>query len=187
MGVYYPETDNIKVKRMKIQLRKLRSHEAGLFRQEMKKAFEKGVLDRFGDLEAAPIPPENEVDEALQDPETETFFIIADDLPAGGTIIRSKAGGKYSLDLLFIFKNFLNQHIGSAAWQVIEEHYPDAALWETCTPYFDRRNIHFYLHKCGFHIVEFFNEFHREEHDLTEEFKDINTSGFFRFEKVMKP
>jgi hypothetical protein len=34
--------------------------------------------------------------------------------------------------------------------------------------------------------VEFFNESHREEHDLTEEFKDINTSGFFRFEKVMQ-
>lgn len=28
------------------------------------------------------------------------------------------------------------------------------------TPYFEVRNIHFYVNKCGFHIVEFFNEHH---------------------------
>ena len=95
--------------------------------------------------------------------------------------------GNISADLLFIFKNFLNQHIGTAAWQAIENNYPDAVLWETYTPYFERRNIHFYINKCGFKIVEFFNELHREElHDLTNDFKDVNTSGFFRFEKVMK-
>jgi hypothetical protein len=71
--------------------------------------------------------------------------------------------------------------------QGVLDRFGDAERWETCTPYFERRNIHFYLHKCGFKIVEFFSEFHREEHDLTDKFKDINTSGFFRFEKVMKP
>ena len=30
--------------------------------------------------------------------------------------------------------------------------------WELVTPYFEVRNIHFYVNKCGFHIVEFFNE-----------------------------
>ena len=28
------------------------------------------------------------------------------------------------------------------------------------TPYFDKRNIHFYVNVCGFHITEFFNEKH---------------------------
>ena len=27
-------------------------------------------------------------------------------------------------------------------------------------PHFDRRNIHFYINRCGFHAVEFFNEHH---------------------------
>ena len=107
-------------------------------------------------------------------------------MPAGGTIIKHERFCKYSLELLFIFKEFLNKKIGSAAWMEIERNYPDAEIWETHTPYFDRRNIHFYLHKCGFKIVEFFNEFHREKHDLSNEFKDVNTSGFFRFEKIMK-
>lgn len=25
----------------------------------------------------------------------------------------------------------------------------------TCTPYFEKRNIHFYVNKCGFYIVEY--------------------------------
>lgn len=171
---------------MKIRLKKITSAEVELFRSEMKMAFEQGVIDRFGMPDAAPIPPENEVDEAMGSPCCDVFIIAADGVPAGGTIIRRGENNRYSLDLLFIFKEFLNKKIGSAAWQAIEEHYPDAELWETHTPYFERRNIHFYLHKCGFKIVEFFSEFHREEHDLTEEFKDVKTSGFFRFEKIME-
>lgn len=30
------------------------------------------------------------------------------------------------------------------------------------TPYFEKRNIHFYVNQCGFKIVEFFNEYHRD-------------------------
>ena len=170
---------------MDIVIKKITPLEVELFRTEMKCSFEQGVLDRFGTLDAAPIPPENEVDEALQNAAFDVFIITADGIPAGGAIIKKEGDGKYSLDLLFIFAEFLNKKIGTAAWQAIESHYPDARQWETCTPYFDRRNIHFYLHKCGFKIVEFFSEFHREEHDLTEEFKDINSSGFFRFEKKL--
>ncbi|MBR7137997.1 MAG: N-acetyltransferase [Lentisphaeria bacterium] len=170
---------------MNIHLRKIEDHEVPLFRREMKSAFEQGVYDRFGALDAAPIPPENEVDEALKDPQFDVFIITADGESAGGTIIKKEGEGRYSLDLLFIFKEFLNKKTGTRAWQAIEAHYPDAVVWKTFTPYFERRNIHFYLHKCHFRIVEFFSEFHREEHDLTEEFKDVNTSGFFRFEKIM--
>lgn len=28
------------------------------------------------------------------------------------------------------------------------------------TPYFEKRNIHFYVNRCGFHIVEFWNKHH---------------------------
>ena len=52
---------------MDIALRKIAPHELELFRKEMKKSFEKGILDRFGDVSFAPIPPENEVDEAVRD------------------------------------------------------------------------------------------------------------------------
>ena len=177
---------DVNTNNMNIFLKKIEKHELELFKQEMVASFTQGVIDRFGDPAAAPVPPPEEVEQMWQDPACDVFIIHAENMPAGGAIVRKYANYKYSLDLLFIFNDFRNKKIGSAAWQAIEKHYPDAALWETFTPYFERRNIHFYLNKCNFRIVEFFNEIHREEHDLTEEFKDVNTSGFFRFEKVIK-
>ena len=60
----------------------------------------------------------------------------------------------------------------------------------TCTPYFETRNIHFYVNKCGFHIVEFFNSHHPEPcgPEAGEENDDAGeeTDGMFRFEKQMK-
>ena len=41
---------------------------------------------------------------------------------------------------------------------MIEEKYPETKIWETCTPYFEKRNIHFYVNKCKFHIVEYIKE-----------------------------
>jgi len=46
------------------------------------------------------------------------------------------------------------------AYEAIEALHPETEVWETCTPYFDRRNIHFYINRLGFHAVEFFNEHH---------------------------
>ena len=171
---------------MDIKLKKITPNEIDLLKNEMKKSFTQGVIDRFRDPSAAPIPSDSDITRVLNDSCCDIFIITADTAPAGAAIIKHGQNRKYSLELFFIFKDFLNKKIGSAAWQVIERHYPDAEIWETCTPYFERRNIHFYLHKCGFKIVEFFSEYHKDEHDLTDKFKDINTSGFFRFEKIIK-
>ena len=37
--------------------------------------------------------------------------------------------------------------------------HPEIKVWETITPYFEKRNIHFYVNRCGFHIVEFWNKY----------------------------
>lgn len=171
---------------MNIKLKKIEPQEIDLLKNEMKKSFTQGVIDRFGNPSAAPIPSDSDITKVLNDSCCDIFIITADSAPAGAAIIKHEPNHRYSLELFFIFKDFLNKKIGSAAWQEIEGNYPDAEAWETCTPYFERRNIHFYLHKCGFKITDFFSEYHKEEHDLTEKFKDVNTSGFFRFEKIMK-
>ena len=61
-------------------------------------------------------------------------------------------------------------------------------LWETVTPYFEQRNIHFYVNRCGFHIVEFFNAHHPDPHDPEEgtALDDQFPAGMFRFEKRMQ-
>jgi len=56
------------------------------------------------------------------------------------------------------------------------------------TPYFEQRNIHFYVNRCGFHIVGFFNKFHPDPNDPDssgEEFDEQFPDGIFRFEKVI--
>ena len=171
---------------MNLELKKIKSQEIEFFQQKMVESFQSGVLARLGDLSAAPIPPEDDLSRCSQNKDCDLWAIVLDRVPVGAAVIeKNDVTGKYSLDLLFIFKEYINKRIGFKTWQLIESTYPAAKVWETHTPYFERRNIHFYVNKCGFKIVEFFNESHREvEHDLTEEFQDMNTSGFFRFENL---
>ena len=67
------------------------------------------------------------------------------------------------------------------------ELHPEVKVWETVTPYFEKRNIHFYVNRCGFHIVEFFNCHHPDPNDPDS--ADISDNqfpdGMFRFEKKM--
>lgn len=76
--------------------------------------------------------------------------------------------------------------VGFAAWSQIEKLYPEVKIWETITPYFEQRNIHFYVNRCGFHIVEFFNKFHPDPNEPEADVKEFDEQfpdGMFRFEK----
>ncbi len=68
--------------------------------------------------------------------------------------------------------------IGYAAWSLIEDLHPKVTVWETTTPYFETRNIHFYVNRCGFHIVEYFNSRHHASNDS-------DSDDMFRFQKVI--
>ena len=62
-------------------------------------------------------------------------------------------------------------------------------IWETVTPYFEKRNIHFYVNRCGFKIVEFWNQNHPDTHkceEFTESELSIGYDESFRFEKIME-
>lgn len=72
-------------------------------------------------------------------------------------------------------------NIGYQVWQAIEQKYPLTKVWETHTPYFEKRNINFYVNKCGFKIVEFLNPHHQGPHTSESNIPDL----FFRFEKEM--
>ena len=60
--------------------------------------------------------------------------------------------------------------------------YPDVKVWETVTPYFEKRNIHFYVNRCGFHIVEFYNS-HHPDPEMSEHIDEQFPDGMFRFQK----
>ena len=101
----------------------------------------------------------------------------------GGLVLKINEETQHNqLDLLFVSPDAHSRGIGFAAWQEVERLYPETKVWETCTPYFEKRNIHFYINKCGFHAVEFFGSAHPDpfEADCAEE-----PSEMFRFEKAM--
>ena len=112
------------------------------------------------------------------------YRIVYNDETVGGVVVKVE-GKRGNLDLLFVVPGVHSKGIGYAAWQEIEALYPEVEIWQTCTPYFEKRNIHFYVNRCGFHIVEFFNEKHPDPH-APEGGKNKDFDGMFRFEKVMK-
>ena len=62
--------------------------------------------------------------------------------------------------------------------------HPEVSVWETVTPYYEKRNIHFYVNRCGFHI---FNSHRPDLNDpeTSEEPEEQFPDGMFRFEKGM--
>ena len=118
----------------------------------------------------------------------EAYCIVLDGKKVGGVVIKVE-GEKGDLDLLFVAPSVHSKGIGYAAWCEVEKLHPEVKVWETVTPYFEQRNIHFYVNRCGFHIVEFFNKYHQDPNDpemnaekQDEQFPD----GMFRFEKVIR-
>ena len=103
----------------------------------------------------------------------------------GGAIVAIDNETQHNhLDLLYVKSDTQGKGIGKAIWFAIEKLYPDTKVWETCTPYFEKRNIHFYVNICGFHITEFFNEKHPMP-DTPEDFIGEGNEGMFAFQKVM--
>ena len=150
----------------------------------LQRAFQKGAEDAFGKLDE-PIISREDIDKSLLNPNADAFFVMKDDAIVGGAVIAKdrQEEGRFSLDLLFTLTGKENSGIGIRVWEKIEAHYPEAKIWETHTPYFEKRNIHFYVNKCGFHIVEFFHPGHPDPHGVPEDLP--SAEYFFRFEKVV--
>lgn len=117
----------------------------------------------------------------------EAYRILKDGKPVGGVVI-SVDGDRGDLELLFVSPKAHSKGIGYAAWCAVERLHPEVKVWETVTPYFEKRNIHFYVNRCGFHIVEFFNSHHPDPNDpeSSQELDDQFPDGMFRFEKRMQ-
>ncbi|SFW44911.1 GNAT family N-acetyltransferase [Ruminococcus flavefaciens] len=107
------------------------------------------------------------------------YRIMQDNKPVGGVIIKTEFD-QGELELLFVSPAVHSKGIGYATWCEIEAMHPEVTVWGTVTPYFEKRNIHFYVNRCGFHIVEYFNEHHCAPDD-----KDGELFEMFRFEKIL--
>ncbi len=111
----------------------------------------------------------------------EAYRIMQNGHPVGGVVIKVD-GEMGDLELLFVSPKAHSKGIGYAAWCAVEKLHPEVKVWETVTPYFEKRNIHFYVNRCGFHIVEFFNSHHPDPND-PDDITEGEMDGMFRFVK----
>jgi GNAT superfamily N-acetyltransferase len=111
------------------------------------------------------------------------YRILLNGEKVGGAVI-SVEGGCGELELLFVNPEVHSKGIGYATWCLIEQLHPEVTVWETYTPYFEKRNIHFYVNRCGFHIVEYYNSYHPDAKDS--ESANEDSDGMFRFRKLIK-
>ncbi|MCR5230389.1 MAG: GNAT family N-acetyltransferase [Solobacterium sp.] len=178
-----------------IYLLPLEQSDRDQFIRDNQEAFNYGALEEFGRRddhfeEDGEIISRQTIENSID--AGEAYRIMQDGKPVGGVVIRVN-GEAGDLDLLFVSPLVHSKGIGYAAWCAVEKLHPEVAVWETVTPYFEKRNIHFYVNRCGFHIVEFFNSRYPDPNDpdpsspdTAEQTDDQFPEGMFRFEKRMK-
>lgn len=164
------------------------AEEKSIFITEIQDAFQKSYENEFGKYDKT-ILPDEDIEDSFRAVGSRAYFAEINGNRVGGTIVvENERPGYNSLHLLYVKTNAQNSGYGYKIWNAVERQFPNAEFWETHTPYYDKRNIHFYVNRCGFMIVEFFNSKHQDPH------QDGDTAGnippennlFFRFEKKMK-
>ena len=172
-----------------IALLPLKEEDRDQFIQDNQEAFNYGTLEEF-DLcddyfeEDGQIISRETIEQFIDS--GEAYRIMHEGQPVGGVII-SVDGGHGNLEILFVSPKVHSRGIGYAAWCAVEQLHPEVTVWETVTPYFEKRNIHFYVNRCGFHIVEFYNSHQPDpnDSDKTQDSEEQFPDGMFRFEKRM--
>ena len=153
------------------------------YKKDMQEAFQKGAMDEFNDLNVE-ILPEKDIYESLSKKGVVAYKAVIDGKMLGGAIVVIDENTQHNhLDFLYVKYGTQSKGIGQKIWNEIERLYPKTKIWETCTPYFEKRNIHFYINSLGFHAVEFFNPRHKDP-NIPDDM--IGGDYFFRFEKIMK-
>ena len=158
-------------------------------------AFKHGALYEFGERDNhvdfdGEIISRKTIEHCIDASDNETYRITVDGKNVGGAILRINTKTRENeLEILFVSPEEHSRGIGYEAWLAIEAMHPETKIWRTCTPYFDKRNIHFYVNKCGFMINEFWCEYFKPDHDIpdNDEFDpDEGPDEMFSFIKIMK-
>lgn len=140
-------------------------------------------MQEFDDLDVE-ILPKKDIDESLTKKGAVAYKAIVDGTMSGGAIVVIDESTQHNhLDFLYVKCGVQSKGLGKMIWDEIERLYPQTKVWETCTPYFEKRNLHFYINRLGFHAVEFFNPYHRDR-SIPDDM--VGGDYFFRFEKRMK-
>lgn len=169
---------------MQLQLVPLTLEHILFFKREIQHAFQQGYEEVYGKSEET-ILPEQDIDQSLDNPQSVAHLALLEGEIVGGAVVVIHPETQHNeLDFLFVRHGFQGRGIGKRLWFALEAQYPETKIWQTCTPYFERRNIHFYVNVCGFYITKFFNEKLPMENE-PEYFIGDAGEGMFQLEKRM--
>ena len=169
---------------MNFELLPMAQEDIQKFKQDIQEAFQKGFEEVYGKTEGI-ILPEEDIDRSLNAVGSAAYKAVVNGEMVGGAVVVIDAETQHNhLDLLYVKYGLQEKGVGFAIWSAVEKLHPDTKVWETCTPYFEKRNIHFYVNKCGFHIVAFLNEQNPDPND-PEEFIGDGGDGMFVLRKQM--
>lgn len=174
----------------RIYLETVKEEELTVLKKELQESFMEGLRYNFPDAEdpteMGPIPSEEDLKQSLYSEETVVYQLVKNHQRIGGVVLRiDEKTNRNEVELFYIKKGMHGKGLGIKAWKAIEEAYPKTRVWELYTPYFEKRNIHFYVNKCGFHIVEFNNKHNPGPNVVDKEIMSDKEYEFFRFEKLM--
>lgn len=168
-----------------VTLEIVKKEELHKFKKDLQEAFAVALVKKFGPNSNKPIPSDGDIEESFNAPGAGVYHILSNGKKVGGVVLAIDEITQHnSLEFFFMYANEHGTGVGYKAWKAIEEKYPETKVWETRTPYFEKRNIHFYVNKCGFKIVEYINKYTLDSHKSAD--KELpGGEDFFRFEKVM--
>ncbi len=179
------------MKQQKVKLVPLQPEHRNQFILDNQEAFKFGAIEEFGLRDESfdkdgEIISRQTIEQCLDNTQNHAFRIIFDGRVVGGVVVKiDEVTNHNHLELLFTLPKEHGKGIGYGAWLAIEEMYPQTEIWETCTPYFEKRNIHFYINKCGFSAVEFWCEYNLPK-DLSKDKTKDGPDEMFKFIKAMK-
>lgn len=145
---------------MAVELIALDADSRNLFVEQLKESF-----DAFGkdnpEMQDVPIITREEITASLEHEETEAHWALADGKRVGGVVVNiDQEQARGEIELLFVINGMKSKNIGTDLIAALENKYRNIETWTLITPYIEVRNIHFYVNKCGYSIVEFFNPKH---------------------------
>ena len=183
------------MKNTKVELVPLKESDREQFILDNQWAFKYGAIEEFGKRDEhldgdGEIISRNTIEKSIDAPENESYRIVLDGKNVGGVILKiDKESNCHELEILFVLPEEHTKGIGYGAWLAVEALHPETKIWKTCTPYFEKRNIHFYVNKCGFQIDEFWCEYFKPEIEMYDEDGHEHDEGpdeMFSFIKIMK-
>lgn len=172
-----------------IKLQKVEPDGFSEFKTALQESFRVAAEADLGQPLIEPIPSDDDIEQSIAVAGAASYWIMAEGQRVGGAmVVIDESSNKNSLSFFFISTNQQSRGLGGKAWQAIERQYPGTKVWETVTPYFEKRNIHFYVNRCGFSIVEFYNKFQPDPNQpLAQAHAEEDEMEMFRMIKVMAP